>query len=111
MKPRPRRPRAPAPARAAQEEDRAGAPVGNAGAMLLSLLGRFGKGHQGWGVNSHAVAVGEGGIVPRASLAAPSGAPFGGVDRLALKDPLTGAGGGPAGGGAPRDTRPRSRCC
>lgn len=55
--------------------------------MLASFLRRFGK---DWDINAQAVAVGEGGIVPRHTLTGADGGPFGGRDKLALKDPLSG---------------------
>jgi hypothetical protein len=70
-----------------QEEDSAGGQVEHAGRMLVSFLRRFGV---DWAINVDAVAVAQGGVVPRASLAEAPGKPFGGRDRLALKDPLTG---------------------
>jgi hypothetical protein len=56
--------------------------------MLVSFLQRFGR---DWDINAHAVAVAEGGVVPRASLVAAGGGPFGARDKLCLKDPLTGS--------------------
>lgn len=57
------------------------------GAMFFSFLRRYGM---DWDINRDAVAVGQGGIVTRDSLATAAG-PFAGNDKLAVKDPLTGA--------------------
>lgn len=69
-----------------QAEEKAGNQVDHPGAMLFSFLKRFGV---DWDLNRDAVAVAQGGIVTRASLATNAG-PFAGEDKLAVKDPLTG---------------------
>lgn len=69
-----------------QAEDAAGGPVDHPGAMLFSFLRRYGM---DWNLNKDAVAVAQGGVVSRSSLATVAG-PFAGQDKLAVKDPLTG---------------------
>lgn len=69
-----------------QAEDSSGGQVDHVGAMFFSFLRRYGV---DWDINRDAVAVGQGGIVTRDSLATVEG-PFAGNDKLAVKDPLTG---------------------
>jgi hypothetical protein len=69
-----------------QAEDAAGGPVDHPGAMLFNFLKRYGM---SWNLNKDAVAVAQGGVVSRDSLATLAG-PFAGQDKLAVKDPLSG---------------------
>lgn len=71
---------------ALQAEEAVGGEVDHAGHMLLSFLKRYGV---DWGIDRDAVAVAQGGIVPRASLATAAG-PVAAPGKLVVKDPLTG---------------------
>lgn len=71
-----------------QAESRAGAQVDHPGAMLYSFLQRYGV---AWDLNRDAVAVAQGGITTRSSLAS-AGGPMAGPGKLFIKDPLTGRG-------------------